>query len=392
MAVWTAEANWPVAWTFICFSPIILEGGEFIVYATGFEGTGVIKKLYKYNIDTNTWTELAVPPNYSSGPALAMSPDGSKLASNIPGLAFLYIYDIGGNSWTTSTAAPQMGGVNTRIQSAVWADDDTIWVAARAQIAGTWTIKCFKYVVSTDTWTQYANSLTPTTNTAFAMGISPDGTTLYIASCGSNSYNASKYVIATETYTQNVLTIAATSDFTRCNDRNRLWYGATPGGLVEIRTYYDLSDESSNTLFPQNTNRTKASSITAGVGEGMAAIVHYCTNEPKNWSYIQPLPATTTDPATALLATEATLNGTLDDDGGVACDCGFDWGETVGYGNTTPTQSKTTGQTFAQTISGLTPGKTYHFRAFATNPAGTAVGSDRILTTPGGGPQAIIIS
>lgn len=293
MAVWTAEANWPVAWTHICFSPIMVEGGEFIVYATGFEGTGVIKKLYKYNIDTNTWTELAVPPNYSSGPALAMSPDGSKLASNIPGLAFLYIYDISGNSWTTSAAAPQMSGVNARIQSAVWADDDTIWVAARAQIAGTWTIKCFKYVVSTDTWTQYSNSLTPTVNTAYAMGISPDGTTLYIGSCGSNGYYASKYVIATDTYTQNVITLTSSSDFTWCNDRNRLWFGDHPAGLWQIRSYIDLSDESVHIVFPENTSRTKPSNITAGIYNGESAIVHYCVNEPKNWSYIVPLPPPT---------------------------------------------------------------------------------------------------
>lgn len=88
-------------------------------------------------------------------------------------------------------------------------------------------------------------------------------------------------------------------------------------------------------------------------------------------------PSVTTDPATSIRQTTATLNGTLDDDGGEACDCGFEWGETIAYGNTTPTQSRTTGQTFAQTITGLKPGVTYHFRAFATNGAGTGNGTDR---------------
>ncbi|MBA7642400.1 hypothetical protein ES703_50093 [subsurface metagenome] len=89
----------------------------------------------------------------------------------------------------------------------------------------------------------------------------------------------------------------------------------------------------------------------------------------------------TTDPATVIAALSATLNGTLDDDGGEACDCGFEWGETVAYGNTTPTQSRTTGQTFTQGISGLNPGQTYHFRAFATNAAGTSYGADRTFRT-----------
>ena len=78
---------------------------------------------------------------------------------------------------------------------------------------------------------------------------------------------------------------------------------------------------------------------------------------------------------------QATLNGTLVDDGGEACDCGFEWGETVAYGSTTPTQSRTTGQTFSQTIDGLLPNTTYHFRAFATNSAGTSYGADRTFTT-----------
>jgi hypothetical protein len=93
------------------------------------------------------------------------------------------------------------------------------------------------------------------------------------------------------------------------------------------------------------------------------------------------VPTVTTDPATSIEAAIATLNGTLDDDGGEACDCGFEWGETITYGNTTPTQSRTTGQTFAQIITELDPNRTYHFRAFATNAAGTGYGVDRTFKT-----------
>ena len=93
------------------------------------------------------------------------------------------------------------------------------------------------------------------------------------------------------------------------------------------------------------------------------------------------LPTVTTGPATSVASNFSSLNGTLDDDGGEACDCGFEWGETIAYGNTTPTQSRTTGQTFSQVISGLSPNVTYHFRAFATNSAGTGYGADRTFTT-----------
>ncbi len=93
------------------------------------------------------------------------------------------------------------------------------------------------------------------------------------------------------------------------------------------------------------------------------------------------LPTVTTDPATLISSSAATLNGTLDNDGGEPCQCGFEWGKTIVYDNTTPIQSRTTGQTFAQTITGLDPNKTYHFRAFATNAAGTSYGADRTFTT-----------
>lgn len=100
-------------------------------------------------------------------------------------------------------------------------------------------------------------------------------------------------------------------------------------------------------------------------------------------SPLLPAPEGTTNPATAVRPTSATLNGTLDSGGGIQpCDCGFEWGETVAYGNTTPTQSRTTGQTFAQTITGLDRDKIYHFRAFATNAMGTAYGDDETFTTP----------
>ncbi len=93
------------------------------------------------------------------------------------------------------------------------------------------------------------------------------------------------------------------------------------------------------------------------------------------------LPTVTTNPASGLSAIAATLNGTLSDNGGEACECGFEWGLDTGYGVTTPTQGKTTGESFSQVIRGLFPDTTYHFRAFATNSKGTGYGGDVTFTT-----------
>lgn len=86
-------------------------------------------------------------------------------------------------------------------------------------------------------------------------------------------------------------------------------------------------------------------------------------------------------PHTMLMVHGATLHGVLDDDGGEACDCGFEYGETTGYGTTTGTESKNTDETFSQVATGLLSNTLYHFRALATNSGGTGYGDDATFTT-----------
>jgi len=105
-----------------------------------------------------------------------------------------------------------------------------------------------------------------------------------------------------------------------------------------------------------------------------------CTQLYVEITYLAP-PSVTTEPPTNIGATSATLHGMLDSDGGLPSDCGFEWGLDTGYGSISPTEQKSTGETFSQIIDGLQPNVTYHFRAFATNPYGTSYGSDLSFTT-----------
>jgi hypothetical protein len=96
-------------------------------------------------------------------------------------------------------------------------------------------------------------------------------------------------------------------------------------------------------------------------------------------------PTTSTGAATRTAPQGATLNGTLDDDGGEACECSFEWGLTNAYGQETDTQSKETEETFSVALTGLIPGSLYHFRAKAVNSADTGYGEDQTFRTlPGG--------
>lgn len=101
------------------------------------------------------------------------------------------------------------------------------------------------------------------------------------------------------------------------------------------------------------------------------------------------LPDVTTNPATEVEPTVATLNGHVAPDpagGGDVTSCRFAYGITTSYGTTA---SCAEGQSFLAAsdvhadLSGLAPGTTYHFRLEAANASGTNVGQDRTFTTTG---------
>jgi hypothetical protein len=63
----------------------------------------------------------------------------------------------------------------------------------------------------------------------------------------------------------------------------------------------------------------------------------------------------------------------------------FEYGPTPSYGANTPTSpidDDDTVHAVSQSIAGLVPGTTYHFRAVATNFGGTTLGADQVFTTP----------
>jgi len=374
---WVAETANPEAWNVACFSNIVYESGHWVVYVGG----DVVVKFYRYNLDTNAWTELTDPPAafYNQ---LAVSPDGTKVVGHAVNGDRLYIYNISSPGWTTSSVCPAMPETDTpRIQSMAWADSDTVWCQIRAHTGTEWRVKFYKYTVSTDTWTQYTNYRVVVYGNSLGTCISTDGTKLYAGQCGTSYRYSTKYTIATDTYAAGP-TLPLTYYFCYQASRNKLWFAPRLAGKGQIRRWLNPDTEVlEGNVFSEYAPGT-AVGLAVGVYGLTMCIAGFMLAPPENLSEtLASLPTVTTDAASSIDREEATLNGTLDADGGDACECGFEWGETDAYGNTTPTQSRTTGQTFAQTITGLDPGTLYHFRAFAVNPAGTSYGVDRTFTT-----------
>jgi hypothetical protein len=109
------------------------------------------------------------------------------------------------------------------------------------------------------------------------------------------------------------------------------------------------------------------------------------------WAFVNPPPSVTTNPASALGATTATLKGIVD--AGASNVVRFQFGPTTAYGSQTsklslPPSSAARG--VGATLTNLTPGATYHFRLITENSAGTSLGADQAFTTTAGAPGGTV--
>ena len=91
----------------------------------------------------------------------------------------------------------------------------------------------------------------------------------------------------------------------------------------------------------------------------------------------------TTNAATNITNSSATLNGTVNPNGLTTTVHFSESGTTTNYGSTTANSNHTgnTTQNVSANITGLSPNTTYHFRLVATNNSGTKYGSDRTFST-----------
>ena len=94
-------------------------------------------------------------------------------------------------------------------------------------------------------------------------------------------------------------------------------------------------------------------------------------------------PTAITGPVSAVGTTSATASGTVNPNG-LSTSWYFEYGTSTAYGKKTATRSAGSGTTNVQvsaTLTGLTPGTTYHYRLVAVNGDGTTRGADGVFTT-----------
>ena len=342
-------------------------------------------QFYSYNIATQTWTKLANMPTgyfaygymiYRQGKVYCVM-DPTSQAPYGAG-RYLGIYDIAGNSWTVSAIATT-GGKTYLLTTYVFTDDDTIWVWGYYSTE----VRCLKYVISTNTWTAYANSTTTAVTENAAMN---DALTIVFGGKLNGAY--CKYTVATDTYTE-VGDIGR--DFGICTDDDKLWYNAeaTPWA----KGYLLCNDETlHDTVLPGNTG--DALHRLFGVENGITMGLNYSKNtSPERVDSIAQTPTVTSDSVSDIGPTSARGHGNVTALGTRSVSAhGFVWALTANP-TTNPTDegAKTSSGTFDTTMTGFSSGSGYYSRAYATNPWGTVYGADIYFVTGGfGGVDASI--
>jgi hypothetical protein len=298
-----------------------------------------------------TWTQSSAPS--ASWSSIASSTAGTGLAAVVNG-GGIYVSTNSGGTWTQSSAP-------STYWFSIASSADGSRLAAAILGGGIYTS-----TNSGSTWT-----LTSAPSAGWtAIASSADGTRLaavvYAGGIYTSTNSGAAWTLTSAPSPDNWSSIASSADGTR------LAVVAVGGGIY-------VSAGTVSSLAPGTTYHYRLVGIN-GAGTALGADLTFATP-------VVSAPAVTTLAASGITATSATLNGTVNPNGG-ATTAWFQYGLTTSYGSfTTTTNLAATYTTFSLSnlIGSLAPGTTYHFQIVASNSVSTTLGADLTFTT---GPAA----
>ncbi len=315
--------------------------------AMSSDGTKLVaSRVYGDPMFTSTdsglnWTERASPPA-GAWAGVASSSDGSRLIAAVNG-GKAHISTDSGATWTIQNDP----GSTSWFESASSSDGRFFAIGGVSHI---WTY-ADPIIVAPTVTTQVASSFTITTATL-------NGN---ITATGNASATTRGFHLATDTYYDangstydSGLTISASGTFST---------GAYTGSATSLTC---------------NTEYHYRAFATNSAGTGTGSDTTFTTSA----CPVAPTVITNTPPASITSGT-AIPQGNITDTGGANATSRYiEYGLTASYGSQSAadTGSFSTG-TFDERIFGLTQGTTYHYRACATNSAGTGCGSDQTFVT-----------
>ncbi|MFT3909040.1 MAG: lamin tail domain-containing protein [Ferruginibacter sp.] len=208
-------------------------------------------------------------------------------------------------------------------------------------------------------------TLTPT--------LSTDALTAFGAVCTGTTTTAHTFTITGSNLSTADVTVATLNGYSYSTDDVNYFPSLTitqPGGAFSQLIYVKFSP-----TLVQSYNGTIV------VGGGGAAN----SNVSASGSGINTAPAVTTGSSSGVTQTSATLNGTITDNGCTAISAyGIEYSTLNGFTNGTGTQvagGTLTLGAYSSAVSGLNPGVTYYYKAYATNAGGTSYGTQQSFAT-----------
>ena len=366
---------------------------------TNWDQTGLINRsVYSLAINNSSGYIFAGTDNEG---VFRSTDNGNNWTKKISGLPNTWIHSLAINSSGDIFAGTRDGGV---FRSGNNGDNWTptgltnIWVHSLAInssgdiFAGTRYDGVFRSRDNGNTWAQINSGLTA--NFAQALAINRSGY-IFAGTLGSSVFRSVGTTtvgvapsVTTNTATNVSLTSATLNGTVNPNDLStavKFEYGTTTGYGSEI------------TATPSPVNGASAVSVSAALtGLSSNTLYHYRvvgtnsagTNTGADQTFTTTssgsAPTVTTNVATNVSSTSATLTGTVNPNS-LSTIVIFQYGTTTNYSTeATATPNPVTGPSAVAInamITGLTPNMTYHYRAVGTNSAGTTNGADQTFIT-----------
>ncbi|MEW6142748.1 MAG: Ig-like domain-containing protein [Chloroflexota bacterium] len=245
-------------------------------------------------------------------------------------------------------------------------------------------------------------SATISVNNGTAINLTPGSTQTNVPvsiksiSLGGTSTSVGGFTIVL-TWTNTVINVSSITTGTSLPSGWTVLYGSAPyNGTVTISGYMSSTGITADTVLV-NLNLLAVGSIGTTTnltvtiqslgdqdGNDLTGTAQNCTV-----NVVGNPPTVTTEAATNVAITTATLNGNLTNLGGATTvNVNFEYGTTTSYGTQTTAEAKTATGTFSANVTGLTPNTLYHYRARGVGQA-TGTGADATFTTQAATPPSV---